>query len=85
MLFLSKKQDWLGNIRGDVLAGLVVALGQGARPAIFTGGNAADDHQKASAFAALSRATQGAVADDCMRCVTAIKVKPKWSTRLALY
>ncbi|MGZ8916416.1 MAG: SulP family inorganic anion transporter [Methylobacter sp.] len=26
MLFLSKKQDWLGNIRGDVLAGLVVAL-----------------------------------------------------------
>ena len=26
MLFLSKKQDWLGNIRGDLLAGLVVAL-----------------------------------------------------------
>ncbi|MGY6277523.1 SulP family inorganic anion transporter [Methylomonas sp. MgM2] len=26
MLFLSKKQDWLGNIRGDVLAGAVVAL-----------------------------------------------------------
>ena len=26
MLFLSKKQDWTGNIRGDVLAGLVVAL-----------------------------------------------------------
>jgi len=26
MLFLSKQQDWLGNIRGDVLAGLVVAL-----------------------------------------------------------
>jgi len=26
MLFLSKKQDWLGNIRGDVLSGLVVAL-----------------------------------------------------------
>jgi len=26
MLFLSKKQDWLGNILGDVLAGLVVAL-----------------------------------------------------------
>ncbi|AEG00326.1 SulP family inorganic anion transporter [Methylomonas methanica] len=26
MLFLSKKQDWLGNLRGDVLAGLVVAL-----------------------------------------------------------
>ncbi len=26
MLFLSKKQDWFGNIRGDVLAGLVVAL-----------------------------------------------------------
>ena len=26
MLFLSKKQDWLGNIRGDILAGLVVAL-----------------------------------------------------------
>lgn len=26
MLFLSKKQDWLGNVRGDVLAGLVVAL-----------------------------------------------------------
>ncbi|MDD5113597.1 MAG: SulP family inorganic anion transporter [Methylobacter sp.] len=26
MLFLSKKQDWLGNIPGDVLAGLVVAL-----------------------------------------------------------
>ena len=26
MLLLSKKHDWLGNIRGDVLAGLVVAL-----------------------------------------------------------
>ena len=26
MLLLSKKQDWLGNIRGDMLAGLVVAL-----------------------------------------------------------
>ena len=26
MLFFSKKQDWLGNLRGDVLAGLVVAL-----------------------------------------------------------
>lgn len=26
MLFLSRKQDWLGNIRGDVLAGAVVAL-----------------------------------------------------------
>ncbi len=26
MLLLSKKQDWLGNIRGDVLAGIVVAL-----------------------------------------------------------
>lgn len=26
MLFSSKKQDWLGNIRGDVLAGAVVAL-----------------------------------------------------------
>lgn len=26
MLLLSKKQDWLSNIRGDVLAGLVVAL-----------------------------------------------------------
>jgi len=26
MLFFSKKQDWLGNIRGDVLAGTVVAL-----------------------------------------------------------
>jgi sulfate permease, SulP family len=26
MLFLSKNQDWTGNIRGDVLAGLVVAL-----------------------------------------------------------
>lgn len=26
MLIFSKKQDWLGNIRGDVLAGLVVAL-----------------------------------------------------------
>ncbi|MCK9606301.1 MAG: SulP family inorganic anion transporter [Methylomonas sp.] len=26
MLFLSKKYDWLGNIRGDVLAGVVVAL-----------------------------------------------------------
>lgn len=26
MLLLSKKQDWLGNIRKDVLAGLVVAL-----------------------------------------------------------
>ncbi|PPD03811.1 MAG: sodium-independent anion transporter [Methylobacter sp.] len=26
MLFLSKKPDWLGNVRGDVLAGTVVAL-----------------------------------------------------------
>jgi len=26
MLLLSKKQDWLGNIKGDVLAGTVVAL-----------------------------------------------------------
>ncbi len=26
MLLLSKKQDWLGNIRADILAGLVVAL-----------------------------------------------------------
>lgn len=26
MLLLSKKQDWLGNVRGDTLAGLVVAL-----------------------------------------------------------
>lgn len=26
MLFLSKKQDWLGNVRSDVLAGTVVAL-----------------------------------------------------------
>ncbi|RKF17766.1 SulP family inorganic anion transporter [Alginatibacterium sediminis] len=26
MLLLSTKQDWLGNIRGDVLAGIVVAL-----------------------------------------------------------
>ncbi len=26
MLLLSKKEDWLGNIRGDILAGLVVAL-----------------------------------------------------------
>lgn len=26
MLLLSKKQDWLGNVRGDLLAGLVVAL-----------------------------------------------------------
>lgn len=26
MLLLSKKQDWLGNMRGDLLAGLVVAL-----------------------------------------------------------
>jgi SulP family sulfate permease len=26
MLFLSKKQDWFGNIRGDLLAGTVVAL-----------------------------------------------------------
>lgn len=26
MLFLSKRQDWFGNIRGDLLAGLVVAL-----------------------------------------------------------
>ncbi|MDF1584503.1 MAG: SulP family inorganic anion transporter [Methyloprofundus sp.] len=26
MLLLSKKQDWLGNIRGDLLAGIVVAL-----------------------------------------------------------
>jgi len=26
MLFLSKKEDWFGNIRGDILAGIVVAL-----------------------------------------------------------
>ncbi|EQC47610.1 SulP family inorganic anion transporter [Bacteriovorax sp. Seq25_V] len=26
MIFLSKKKDWLGNIRGDILSGLVVAL-----------------------------------------------------------
>ena len=26
LFLLSKKQDWLGNIRGDILAGLVVAL-----------------------------------------------------------
>jgi SulP family sulfate permease len=26
MIFLSKKEDWLGNVRGDVLAGIVVAL-----------------------------------------------------------
>jgi len=26
MLLLSKKQDWLGNVRADVLAGMVVAL-----------------------------------------------------------
>ncbi len=26
MLLLSKKQEWLGNVRGDLLAGLVVAL-----------------------------------------------------------
>jgi len=26
MLFTSTKQDWLGNVRGDILAGLVVAL-----------------------------------------------------------
>ncbi len=26
MLLLSKKQDWIGNIRGDILAGTVVAL-----------------------------------------------------------
>ena len=26
MLFLSKRQDWFGNLRGDILAGLVVAL-----------------------------------------------------------
>ena len=26
MLLLSKKEDWLGNVRGDILAGLVVAL-----------------------------------------------------------
>lgn len=26
MLLLSRKQDWLGNVRGDILAGLVVAL-----------------------------------------------------------
>jgi SulP family sulfate permease len=26
MLFLSKKQDWFGNFRGDLLAGIVVAL-----------------------------------------------------------
>lgn len=26
MLFLSKRQDWLGNVRGDILSGTVVAL-----------------------------------------------------------
>ena len=26
MLFLSTKKEWLGNIKGDTLAGLVVAL-----------------------------------------------------------
>ena len=26
MLLLSKKQDWFGNIRNDMLAGIVVAL-----------------------------------------------------------
>ena len=26
MLFLSSKNEWLGNIRGDILAGMVVAL-----------------------------------------------------------
>ena len=26
MLLLSKKRDWLGNVRGDILAGIVVAL-----------------------------------------------------------
>jgi MFS superfamily sulfate permease-like transporter len=26
MLLLSPKQEWLGNIRGDILAGIVVAL-----------------------------------------------------------
>ncbi|MDX2321009.1 MAG: SulP family inorganic anion transporter [Moritella sp.] len=26
MIFLSKKQDWLGNVKGDILAGIVVAL-----------------------------------------------------------
>jgi len=26
MLFLSRRQDWFGNLRGDVLAGIVVAL-----------------------------------------------------------
>jgi len=26
MLLLSKKEEWLGNIRGDLLAGIVVAL-----------------------------------------------------------
>ncbi|QFI38512.1 SulP family inorganic anion transporter [Moritella marina ATCC 15381] len=26
MIFLSNKQDWLGNIKGDILAGIVVAL-----------------------------------------------------------
>ena len=26
MLLLSKKQDWLGNVRGDILSGIVVAL-----------------------------------------------------------
>ena len=25
-MLLSAKQDWLGNIRGDILAGIVVAL-----------------------------------------------------------
>ena len=26
MLFLSSKNEWLGNIGGDILAGMVVAL-----------------------------------------------------------
>ncbi|WP_017220703.1 SulP family inorganic anion transporter [Moritella dasanensis] len=26
MIFLSNKQDWLGNVKGDILAGIVVAL-----------------------------------------------------------
>ncbi|MDD2368974.1 hypothetical protein [Sulfuricurvum sp.] len=26
MLILSPKQEWFGNIRGDILAGIVVAL-----------------------------------------------------------
>ena len=37
MLFLSKKQDWFGNIRGDLLAGLVVVRTHNLAFGVLTG------------------------------------------------